>query len=191
MALQLTRLTAWPVLLLVLVGCTITTPVVEEGAAPAETAPSPQRVAPAASEEACPVTYANGNAPPGYPSYSPGFHGNGAIWTPLWPRGKILITPPYVEPDGSLRMKFPWWWKEPAPLAIQGRRLDAAAPPLRAEVAASYDDGPVQFQFQPSMLFFPSEGCWEVTGKAGDASLPFVVLIERSNQPVDSVWRNI
>ena len=137
------------------------------------------------------MTYANGNAPPGYPSYSPGFHGNGAIWTPLWPRGKILITPPYVEPDGLLRMKFPRWWREPAPLTIQGHRLDAAAPPLRAEVAASYDDGPVQFQFQPSMLFFPSEGCWEVTGKAGDASLTFVVLIERSNQPVDSVWRNI
>ena len=190
MALQLTRLVALSVFLLALVGCTITTPVVEEGAAPAETGPPPRRVAPAASEGMCSATHANGDTPPGYPAYSPSHHGNGALWTVLWPRGKVLITPPYVEPDGSLRMKFPWWWKEPAPLTIQGRRLDAAAPPLRAEVAASYDDGPVQFQFRPSMLFFPSEGCWEITGKAGDASLTFVVLVERSSSPVDSVWRD-
>lgn len=191
MALQLTRLIALPVLLLVLAGCSITRPVVEEAVAPTDPAPSPPLVTPADSERACPVTYANGNAPPGYPSYSPGFHGNGAIWTPLGTAGKVLIPPSQVEPDGSLRMKFPWWWKVPAPMTIQGRRLDAAAPPLRAEVAAGYDDGPVQFQFRPSMLFFPSEGCWEVTGKAGDTSLTFVVLVERSHQPVDSVWRNI
>ena len=137
------------------------------------------------------MTYPNGNSPPGYPSYSPGFHGNGALWTPLWPGGKLLITPPYVEPDGSLRMKFPWWWREPAPLTIEGHRLDAAVPPLRAEVAAGYSDGSAQFQFRPSTLFFSSEGCWEITGKAGDTSLTFVVLVERSSLPIDAAWPDI
>jgi len=32
---------------------------------------------------------------------------------------------------------------------------------------------------QPTELIFPTEGCWEVTGRVGDASLTFVTLVVR------------
>lgn len=35
----------------------------------------------------------------------PGQHGNGQVWTELWPDGVVLIPPEHVRPDGSLDMK--------------------------------------------------------------------------------------
>jgi hypothetical protein len=31
--------------------------------------------------------------------------------------------------------------------------------------------------FQASAVSYPTEGCWEVTGRVGDASLTFVTLV--------------
>lgn len=72
-------------------------------------------------------------------------------------------------------MKFFWWRGEGvrAPLTIEGRRLDAPAPALRAEIPEGYG----LTGFQSSALLFPSEGCWEVTGEAGGARLTFVTLV--------------
>ena len=123
---------------------------------------------------ACPVTKPNGNIPPG-PSPSPDLYGNGALWTGLWPDGTIEFRPGgpgFVLQDGSLKMKFPWWRKARAKLTITGRRLDAPAPPLQADIGASTD-----FQFVPTYIIFPTEGCWEVTGKAGKASLTLVTRV--------------
>jgi hypothetical protein len=61
-------------------------------------------------------------------------------------------------------------------LSIGGQRLDTSAPPLRAEVSDDYGDQ----GFVPSSLHFPSEGCWEVTGRLGDASLTFVTFVLRA-----------
>lgn len=58
-------------------------------------------------------------------------------------------------------------------MTIEGRRLDAPAPPLWAEIPEGYRN----IGFQPSGIVFPTEGCWEVTGKVGDASLTFVTLV--------------
>lgn len=52
----------------------------------------------------CPVTTANGNILPGEKPW-PGQHGNGQVWTELWPDGVVLIPPEHVRPDGSLDMK--------------------------------------------------------------------------------------
>ncbi|MCI0560746.1 MAG: hypothetical protein MN733_19860 [Nitrososphaera sp.] len=93
------------------------------------------------------------------------------MWTILPTNGKLLITP---EVDGSLREKFPWWRAVQGRLTIQGQRLDAPAEPLLAYIPEGYGDT----GFQASGLIFPSEGCWEVTGKAGDAKLMFVVEVE-------------
>ncbi|HEX9833527.1 MAG TPA: hypothetical protein VGA66_10665 [Mycobacterium sp.] len=76
-------------------------------------------------------------------------------------------------PDGALYMKFWWWRLRPGQLTFEGRRLDAAAPPLRASVPGGY--GPSDFQ--PTALIFPTPGCWEVTGRLGDDSLTFVTLV--------------
>lgn len=128
----------------------------------------------------CPVTIANGSTPPGERPSSE-FHGNGALWTTLWPEGKVLATPPYVRPDGSIDMKFPWW-RGPGvvgALSIEGRRLDGPASLLQAQIPEGYSDQ----GFQASGIIFPTEGCWEITGKAGGASLSFVTLVVKVEAP--------
>ena len=90
-----------------------------------------------------------------------------------WP-GSLL--PLYPLPDGSIPIK--WGWDRvgiTGTLQIEGRRLDAPAPPLRAHVPPGYGDT----GFQVSTLIFPTEGCWEVTGRVGSHTLTFVVLVLR------------
>ena len=122
----------------------------------------------------CHVTAPNGSTPPGERP-SPRFHGDENLWTMLWPEGTIVFRPGgpgFVLPDGSLQMKFPWWRGVQGRLIIEGRRLDAVAPPLRAHIPNGYTSG-----FQATGLIFPTPGCWEVTGHAGDATLSFVVSV--------------
>ncbi len=123
---------------------------------------------------ACPVTLANGQVPPGEARTS-GLHGNGALWTSLWPEGVVVFRPGgpgFVLPDGALQMKFPWWRGVAGPLTIEGRRLDAPAPPLGARIPCCYGAA-----FQATGLIFSTPGCWEVTGRVGEASLTFVVAV--------------
>jgi hypothetical protein len=76
-------------------------------------------------------------------------------------------------------MKFPWWRKADAPLEITERRLDATAPPLRAEIGRSSD-----VHMVPTYIIFPTPGCWEVTGKVGEVSLVFVTrVVKVGNDP--------
>jgi hypothetical protein len=127
--------------------------------------------------KACPVTSPNGSTPPG--EKPGGHHGNGALWTVLPTDGKVIIRPGVsgsIQPAGSLAMKFPWWRAVRGRLTIQGRRLDAKAPPLRVSIPEGYGDS----GFQATGLIFPTEGCWEVTGKAGEASLTFVTDVVRA-----------
>jgi hypothetical protein len=100
-------------------------------------------------------------------------YGNGKLWVALWPEGRVVAKPAYVQPDGSIDMKFGWYRGARGSLVITGRRLDATAPPARSQVTNGYGD---QF-FQPSGIVFPTPGCWEITGKAGKASLTFVTMV--------------
>jgi hypothetical protein len=105
-------------------------------------------------------------------------HGNGEIWTVLWPDGIVRLEqggPGEIRSDGSLVMKFPWWRGEGVvgALQIEGKRLDAKAPPLRAEIPDGYGDT----GFQASGLIFASEGCWQVTARAGQAELTIVTRV--------------
>lgn len=130
----------------------------------------------AGAEFVCKVTKPNGNTPP-RESPSPDHHGNGSIWTGLWPDGKIVFSEGKageVSSDGSLSMKFWWWRGVSGKLTIEGRRLDVPTPPLRARIP----DGYGETGFQSTLLIFPTEGCWEVTGKVGDAPpLTFITLV--------------
>jgi hypothetical protein len=119
----------------------------------------------------CQVTIPNGSAPPGEVP-SPQHHGNGKLWTVLPADGKLLVQ---LGPDGRYGEKFPWWRGAgvQGKLSITGRRLDGPAPPLESSIPAGYGET----GFQASSIIFPSEGCWETTGKAGDAALTFVLEV--------------
>lgn len=67
-----------------------------------------------------------------------------------------------------------WVRPERAQLAISGRRLDAAAPPVEAHIPCCYTSG-----FQIVGLYFPTQGCWEITAKAGVGELRFVTLVKQ------------
>jgi len=130
--------------------------------------------------ERCPVTAANGSTPPGE-TPSELYHGNGQLWTVLWPEGTITFAPDTageIRDDGSLAMKFPWWRGDgvSGSLEIEGRSLDGSAAPLGSSIPEGYGDT----GFQASTIIFPEAGCWEVTGRAGAAELTFVVQAQVS-----------
>ena len=72
--------------------------------------------------------------------------------------------------DGN---KVGWFRPAGAELEITGKRLDGQAPPLEAYVPCCYPT-----RFQATGLYFPTEGCWEVTARAAVSELSFVVKVE-------------
>ena len=130
-------------------------------------------VASSAKSRRCAVTIPNGNTPPGEIP-TPTHYGNGALWTVLSADGKVIVD----ESPDSMSVKFPWWRGVRGKLTIVGRRLDAPAPALRASIPEGYGDS----GFQASGVTFPTEGCWEVTGKVGHSTLKFVTLVIREGK---------
>ncbi len=127
----------------------------------------------------CAPTSPNGDAPPGEKP-SRWFHGNGQIWTVLWPRGTVVFAPGgpgEIRADGSLVMKFPFWRGAgvTGELAFTGRSLEGADEPMTGEATAGYGDQ----GFQASSLTFPRPGCWEVTARVGQVRLTFVTRVVR------------
>lgn len=101
-------------------------------------------------------------------------HGNGVLYVTLPKNGEIVVAEGHEEPDGSYRIKMPWWRAIPGKFSVEGHRLDASAPPLRAEYDVSgYGD----FGFLACVYLFPSEGYWEITGHIDDKSLTYVVHV--------------
>jgi len=70
-------------------------------------------------------------------------------------------------------IKLGWFRPGGTPLRITGRRLDAKAPALQADIPGTYPT-----RFQATGIYFPTEGCWEVTAEAEDSELTFVVWVE-------------
>jgi hypothetical protein len=125
----------------------------------------------AGTKETCPLTLPNGDMPSGADVGAN--HGNGKLWTAMWPHNVVIATPDYIGDDGSVEMKWGWWRGTTGKLRITGRRLDGDAPSLTAHIP----DGYGKRGFQVSGISFPSEGCWEVTGAVGAVKLTFVTLI--------------
>jgi hypothetical protein len=130
-----------------------------------------------AAANACPVTEPVLATPPDDPAVmndpAPGYYylnEDRTIWAAAgwtvegdehrWHAGK----------DGN---KVGWFRPEGAQMEVTGRRLDAEAAPLTAEIPCCYPT-----QFQAMGLIFPTEGCWEVTAKAGGSEIRFVVEVE-------------
>ena len=131
--------------------------------------------------ESCPVTL------PGDTAHLAGAyfnHGKDGLWTAVWPEGTVTFRPGgpgHSNSDGSMSMKFPWWNSIEGFLTIEGRRLDAPG-----EMAPHSTDRLDYSGFVPSGITFPSEGCWEITGTIGDASLTFVTLVVRVGRDGES-----
>ena len=129
---------------------------------------------------ACVPTQPNGDTPPGEePSETQ--HGNGRLYTGLWPNGEILADPRFVDADGSIGMKF-WWWRAPGvgaagDLQITGHEINTGA-----SITASIPDGYGQ-RIQATGISFPIEGCYSITGQSGDAELTFVTKVTKGAAP--------
>jgi hypothetical protein len=122
-----------------------------------------------AAVDPCPITIPNGSKPPG-PTFGAEFHGNGSIWVGTW-HSNVVVWP--ADPDGSITTKFGWWRGVAGKLRIEGHRLDGPDPPLVGHVPGGYGES----GFQSSGITFPATGCWQVTGRVGEASLTFVTLV--------------
>lgn len=128
-----------------------------------------------AAADTCPVTKSVWSTPPedaavpGLPE--PGYYfvnDDQSIWaSAAWTMDEEYQ---HVRADG---VKVGWFRPEGTELAIAGRRLNGHAPALDAHIPCCYPT-----RFQSSGLFFPTEGCWEVTAKAEDSELSFIVWIE-------------
>jgi hypothetical protein len=92
---------------------------------------------------ACGVTLPNGKHPAGTAA-GPDWYGNGKLFTGgLWAHGVILADPRFINLDGSIGMKFPWWGVGVPHklLKIRGQRLDGPSRPLRARVQWGQPEG--------------------------------------------------
>jgi len=141
-------------------------------------APLPPQPVTRAAARHCPKTIPSRVGPPGTsPADLFGWassYGNGKLWVGgLGSGGVIVARDGLINPDGSIGWKYGWWRKAAGHLTITGRRLDGPAPPLRSFVS----DGYGKIGFQSSGVTFPSEGCWQVTGKTAHTSLTFVTLV--------------
>lgn len=95
-----------------------------------------------------------------------------SIWASAWWAGldddHLRVS---VEGEG---FKIGWFRPEEATLEITGQHMDdPQAPPLQAYVPCCYPT-----RFQASGLSFPTEGCWEVTARAANSELTFIVWVE-------------
>jgi hypothetical protein len=140
------------------------------------------------AEPDCPVTLPNGVLAGHDNVKAPYSHGNtrlsvGVPWAGFGLRPDGVTTfkpggPGFETRKGLLGMRFDWQLEPPSALQVEGRRLDATAPPLIVEL-----DGTDDLFLRRSILLFPSPGCWEVTARTNLARVTFVTKVVRNGQP--------
>ena len=80
----------------------------------------------------------------------------------------------WVQQDGWIRTKLGWLSPGRAP-RVEGRRIDGRSRPLRVEMGVrSFSE---TGRFYPSLLYFPSAGCWKLTAFNGSVRIDFVVRV--------------
>jgi hypothetical protein len=134
----------------------------------------------ASAARLCPVSKTSSHAVPGRSSFN---FGNARIAVHL-PNAATFIAIPdgsprggqaFIQKNGWIRTKLGWFTPHDTP-HVTGRRTDGMGRRLRADVGPrSYASGP----FYPSLLYFPSLGCWRITATAGSAHLTAIVNVRR------------
>lgn len=144
---------------------------------------SPQQIAAghATAAKRCPVSNTSSHPIQGRSSFN---FGNARIAVAL-PGGARFVAVPdgsprgawaFVQRDGWIRTKLGWFTSRGIP-RVTGRRVDGTGRGLRADVGSrSYTSSGA---FYPSLLYFPSFGCWRITATAGGARLSAVVDVTR------------
>ncbi len=149
---------------------------------------APDQIPPAASTQAatsfpvnpldtaCPVSEPAWAKPPddtairSTPAYGYYFiNRDQSIWASAWWE-EAEDYPLRASKDG---IKVGWFRPAGETLEITGRRLDGHSPPLETHIPCCYPT-----RFQSSGLYFPGEGCWEITASAGESVLSFIVRVE-------------
>ena len=129
----------------------------------------------AATQSACPVTAPDWVTPPEDAAVqgelAPGYYfvnTDQSIWAAAWWHDQDLT---YLRAGGD-GIKVGWFRPAGVDLEITGQRIDGSAPGLEAYVPCCYPT-----RFQSSGLYFPAEGCWQVSAKAAQSELIFVVWV--------------
>jgi len=129
---------------------------------------------------ACRVSSTSSHPVPGRPQFN---FGNARIAVDLPKDATFLAVPDgkpggaFIQKDGWIRTKLGWFSAHVVP-AISGRRVDGTGRRLRADVGAiSYAPG--SGPFYPSLLYFPSFGCWRITATAGRVRIDATVNVIR------------
>jgi hypothetical protein len=115
----------------------------------------------------------------------PSFNFGNARIAVAFPEGARFVAVPdssprgggaFIQRDGRIRTKVGWFAVHGAP-RVTGRRVDGTGRRLRADV------GPLSYSssgtFYPSLLYFPSFGCWRIAAAAGGAHLSAIVNVTR------------
>lgn len=131
----------------------------------------------------CPVTRTNDINANGVDTggFFGGDFANDVLWTNLWMWGEAqvsVLTSHQTAAGEAEDLKWAFVRLVPGQLAIEGRRLDGDAPPLRASIP----DGYGTVGFNPVGLTFTTPGCWQVTSRLLDGEreigrLTFVVRV--------------
>ena len=134
---------------------------------------------PPAAAKSCPVS----PHVAGYPSNGP--RGNNhwyanadrTIWATFWGWDFVRSGSDEADPQTGYvpGQKVLWYKPTDYPLTVTGQRIDGSAPPLVYDI--SLDPRP-RGPIQPSRIYFPTEGCWQIEAKGGPSELRFVVLVK-------------
>jgi hypothetical protein len=132
-----------------------------------------------ATHTGCPISPHVDGYPAGGPIGNNDWYANAdrTIWAPFWGWDFVRRGPDELDPKTGYEpgQKVLWYKPSDALLIVTGRRIDGAAPPLGYDISRDpRPRGPIQ----PSGIYFPSVGCWEVDAKAGRSELRFVVLVK-------------
>jgi hypothetical protein len=142
----------------------------------------------------CPVTKPPSHAfvpPSPYPKQiipNRFWFGTDKLWTDLPANGTWKLGH-YAPTDPSFRQKMFWWrygydrlTDDPPELAVTGRRLDSAAPPLATDdhTNAGWTNDP-NHAFMVTGINIPTVGCWQITGDYKGDKLTFVIRVQAAS----------
>ena len=140
----------------------------------AQAGPARQPVSHAAGSPgpgSCPVTVPRQARQPTGASDGLRWYGNSAVWVLLAVSGVLGTDPGQRRPWYS---KVPWWRTVPGVLTIRAQPVGGLVAGFHADVPSGY----AQTGFQPSGLYWPQLGCWQVTGTIAGRTLTFTVWVK-------------